>query len=120
MFAISKHMTALSERARSGKLSRDEYQGSTFSISNLGMLGIRSFNAIINPPESMILAVGGAREELSLDEDGQIRTRQTLSVTLTCDHRVVDGALGARWLQVFAELVEVGLPLVLPPEAFDE
>lgn len=115
MQAISAEVFDLAARARSGKLSQSEYQGGSFSISNLGMFGIKSFNAIINPPESMILAVGKATRQFVPDENGDPIAATILSVTLSCDHRVVDGTLGAKWLQHFQNLLENPVLLTLDP-----
>lgn len=103
---ISAEIADLADRAKSGKLSSKEYQGGSFSLSNLGMFGIKSFNAIINPPESMILAVGQGTKQFVPDEQGNPKLATIMSVSLSCDHRVVDGALGAVWLKKFKELVE--------------
>lgn len=103
---ISAEIADLADRAKSGKLSSKEYQGGSFSLSNLGMFGIKSFNAIINPPESMILAVGQGTKQFVPDEQGNPKLATIMSVCLSCDHRVVDGALGAVWLKKFKELVE--------------
>lgn len=115
MQAISAEVFDLAGRARSGKLSQSEYQGGSFSISNLGMFGVKSFNAIINPPESMILAVGKAARQFVPDENGAPIVATILSVTLSCDHRVVDGAMGAKWLQHFQNLLENPILLTLDP-----
>lgn len=95
----------LAERARNRKLGPDEYTGSTFTISNLGMMGIEHFTAIINPPEACILAVGGLQQE-PVVVDGALAVGWRMRVTLTCDHRVVDGALGAKFLGVVRRYVE--------------
>lgn len=102
---ISNDMRDLTTRAKTGKLTVDEFQGGSFSISNLGMLGIRQFDAIINPPQAAILALGMA-ESRAVIEDQQIVIRQMLTVTLSCDHRVIDGALGAKFLAAFKQFVE--------------
>lgn len=115
MQAISAEVFDLATRARSGKLSQSEYQGGSFSISNLGMFGIKSFNAIINPPESMILAVGKATRQFVPDENDDPIAATILSITLSCDHRVVDGTLGAKWLQHFQNLLENPVLLTLDP-----
>ncbi|MGE0790746.1 MAG: pyruvate dehydrogenase complex dihydrolipoamide acetyltransferase [Sandaracinaceae bacterium] len=103
--AISAEVRELAGRARNKKLTPEEMTNGTFSISNLGMYGIEEFSAVINPPEGCILAVGTLREE-PVVKDGAIAIGQRMRVTLSCDHRVVDGALGARWLAAFRELVE--------------
>ena len=102
---ISRTITALSERARARSLTREEFEGGTFTVSNLGMFGIKSFDAIINPPQAAILAVGAAQPRRIPSADGDI-TATMLTATLSCDHRVIDGATGARFLQSFKELME--------------
>jgi pyruvate dehydrogenase E2 component (dihydrolipoamide acetyltransferase) len=104
--AISREMKELSARARERKLKPDEYQGGVSAISNLGMYGVREFSAIINPPQSTILAVGGARRQAIETADGGVTFASVMSVTLSCDHRVVDGALGAELLAAFKGCVE--------------
>lgn len=99
------------ERARERKLRTDEMSGGTFTISNLGMFGVEHFTAVINPPEAAILAVGAATDELRLD-DGQVVTRKILRVTLSADHRAIDGAVAARFLQELKELLEHPLRIV--------
>ena len=103
--AISAEVRDLAGRARDGKLQPGEYQGSTFTISNLGMMGIEHFTAILNPPEACILAVGGMAQE-PVVVDGQLAVRWQMRVTLTCDHRAVDGALGAQFLQAVRRYIE--------------
>ncbi|MEO6339482.1 MAG: pyruvate dehydrogenase complex dihydrolipoamide acetyltransferase [Caulobacteraceae bacterium] len=102
---ISKAMKDLAARARDRKLKPEEFQGGTFSLSNLGMFGIRNFASIINEPQGCILSVG-AGEQRPVVKNGQLAVATVMSVTLTCDHRVVDGAIGARWVQAFKGLVE--------------
>ncbi len=109
---ISNEMKDLAARAREGKLSPDEFQGGGFTISNLGMYGVKEFVAIINPPQSCILAVG-AGEQRPVVRDGALTTATMMSVTLSTDHRVVDGALGAEWLQAFKVLIEDPLAMLL-------
>ncbi|MDX2091031.1 MAG: pyruvate dehydrogenase complex dihydrolipoamide acetyltransferase [Kofleriaceae bacterium] len=104
--AIAAEVKDLAERAKNRGLKVHEIQGSTFSVSNLGMYGIERFTAIINPPEAGILAVGTTVDEPVVGKDGVIVAGKRLTVTMSCDHRVIDGALGARWLQAFAELFE--------------
>jgi len=103
--AISNEMRDLASRARARKLKPHEYQGGTSSVSNLGMYGIKDFTAVINPPQSTILAVG-AGEERAVVRGGQIVPAQIMSVTLSCDHRAVDGALGAELIGAFKMLIE--------------
>jgi pyruvate dehydrogenase E2 component (dihydrolipoamide acetyltransferase) len=109
---IAAEVRELAERARSRKLLPEEYTGATFSISNLGMLGIDEFTAIINPPEAAILAVGAATPK-PVVSDGQIVARQMMRVTMSCDHRVIDGATGARFLQTFKRFLENPLLMIV-------
>jgi pyruvate dehydrogenase E2 component (dihydrolipoamide acetyltransferase) len=102
---IATEMKALAERARTGKLKPEEYQGGGFSISNLGMYGIKQFTAVINPPQSCILAVAQG-EQRPIVRGGKIEVATIMSVTLACDHRVVDGATGATWVQAFKGFIE--------------
>jgi pyruvate dehydrogenase E2 component (dihydrolipoamide acetyltransferase) len=102
---ISAEIKDLASKARAKKLQPEQYTGATFSISNLGMFGIKEFTAIINPPESGILAVGGANA-VPVVRDGQIVVRSIMTVTMSCDHRVVDGATGAKFLQTFKQMLE--------------
>ncbi len=102
---ISGEVKELAGRARAGGLKPEEYTGGTFSISNLGMYGIKQFSAIVNPPEGAILAVG-ATEARPVVEDGEIKVRQMMSLTLSCDHRVVDGAVGAELLAALKKHIE--------------
>jgi pyruvate dehydrogenase E2 component (dihydrolipoamide acetyltransferase) len=104
--AISAEMRDLAERARTKKLMPDEYKGGASAISNLGMYGVRDFSAIINPPHATILAVGAARRAPVEAEDGSVKFVSQTTVTLSCDHRVVDGALGAQLLASFRALIE--------------
>ena len=108
---ISREVRELAERARARKLKPEEYTGATFSISNLGMFGINDFTAVINPPESAILAVG-AMQQKPVVRDGEIVVRQMMQVTLSCDHRVIDGATGAKFLQTFKKILENPLYLM--------
>ena len=109
---IAKETKDLAERARTGKLKLEEFQGGTFSISNLGMYGIREFAAVINPPHGCILAVG-AGEERPVARAGQLAVATVMTCTLSCDHRVVDGAVGAQFLGAFKKLVEDPLTMLL-------
>jgi pyruvate dehydrogenase E2 component (dihydrolipoamide acetyltransferase) len=102
---ISAEIKDLAAKAKAKKLQPEEYTGATFSISNLGMLGIKEFTAIINPPEAGILAIGGATPT-PVVRDGQIVIRSIMNVTMSCDHRVIDGATGARFLQTFKQMLE--------------
>ena len=104
--AISNEMKELATRARAKKLKPSDYEGGSSTISNLGMYGLREFAAIINPPQATILAVGAARRQAIEREGGSVAFASVLSVTLSCDHRVVDGALGAELIAAFRTLVE--------------
>ena len=104
--AISAEMRDLAERARHKKLRPNEYQGGSSAISNLGMYGVREFSAIINPPHATILAVGATRRAPVEADDGSVKFISQLTVTLSCDHRVVDGALGAELLAAFKNFIE--------------
>jgi pyruvate dehydrogenase E2 component (dihydrolipoamide acetyltransferase) len=110
---ISAEMRELAARARDRKLKPDEYQGGSTAISNLGMYGVRGFSAIINPPQSTLLAVGAARREAVERDDGGVAFASVMSVTLSCDHRVVDGALGAELLASFKGMVERPVTMLL-------
>ena len=103
---ISKEMKDFTARARARRLEPSEYQGGVSAITNLGMYGVREFSAIINPPHSTILAVGAARRQAVENADGNIAFASMMSVTLSCDHRVIDGALGAQLLAAFKGIVE--------------
>jgi pyruvate dehydrogenase E2 component (dihydrolipoamide acetyltransferase) len=102
---ISAEIKDLAGKARSKKLQPEQYTGATFSISNLGMFGIKEFTAIINPPEAGILAVGSANQ-IPVVRDGEVVVRSIMNVTMSCDHRVVDGATGAKFLQTFKQMLE--------------
>ncbi|HRQ61132.1 MAG TPA: 2-oxo acid dehydrogenase subunit E2, partial [Alphaproteobacteria bacterium] len=103
--AISAEMKELAGRAREGKLKPEEFQGGTFSISNLGMFGVDSFSAIVNPPQSCILAVGAGVEKPYAD-NGQVKIGTFMTCTLSTDHRTVDGAVGAEFLQILKQYIE--------------
>ncbi|HYD46471.1 MAG TPA: 2-oxo acid dehydrogenase subunit E2, partial [Phenylobacterium sp.] len=102
---ISAEMKDLAKRARERKLKPEEFQGGTFTVSNLGMFGIKSFASIINQPQGCILSVG-AGEKRPVVKNDALAIATVMSVTLTCDHRVVDGAIGARWLSIFKAMIE--------------
>lgn len=107
---IAGELRDLAARAQTRRLKPDEYAGGTFTVSNLGMYGISRFGSIINEPQAAILSVGAVQERL-FKQDEVIVSRNFLPVTLTCDHRVIDGAIGARWLQVFRGLIQAPGPL---------
>ena len=109
---IAREVREMAERARARKLRPEEYTGATFSISNLGMFGIDEFTAVINPPEAAILAIG-AMTPRPVVRDNETVVRQMMRVTMSCDHRVIDGATGARFLQTFKKLLENPLYLMV-------
>lgn len=105
---ISSEVKALAAKARDNKLQPHEFQGGTVSVSNLGMFGVKHFCAVINPPQSCILAVGTTSKKLVLDPENikGFKEVNVMSVTLSADHRTVDGAVAAKWLQHFQEFIE--------------
>ncbi len=109
---IAKASADLAGKARARTLGADELRGATFTVSNLGMFGVREFDAIINPPQAAILAVGGTRRE-AREKDGGIVFVSAMSVTLSADHRAVDGALAARYLATLKELIEQPVMLLM-------
>ena len=110
--AISNEMKELAGRAREGKLKPHEYEGGTFSLSNLGMFGITHFSAIINPPQGCILAIG-AGEERPVVREGKIEVATMMTCTLSVDHRVIDGAVGASFMQALKSIIESPIKLIL-------
>jgi pyruvate dehydrogenase E2 component (dihydrolipoamide acetyltransferase) len=112
LWEISETARDLAKRARDRKLMPEEYTGATFTVSNLGMFGIDQFTAIINPPEAGILAIGGV-EDKPVVVDGQLEVRQRMRVTMSCDHRAVDGATGAKFLQTVRGYIENPLSLII-------
>jgi pyruvate dehydrogenase E2 component (dihydrolipoamide acetyltransferase) len=113
LIAISGEAKELAAKAKAGKLKPEEFQGGTFTVSNLGMLGIDSFYAIINPPQAAILAVGNIVKKPVVDANDNIVVGHRQSITLSCDHRVVDGAIGAAYLKELRELIEKPALLLL-------
>lgn len=109
---ISREVKEMAGRARQKRLTPDEYTGSTFSVSNLGMFGIHEFTAIINPPEAGILAVGGV-EDAAVVVDGEVVVQPRMRITMSCDHRVIDGAQGSRFLQTFKAMLEEPAAILL-------
>ena len=109
---IAMTIRDLAERSRAGKLRQDELEGGSFAITNLGMFGTERFSAIINPPQSGILAVGAAAAK-PVVVDGELTVRQVMSVTLSADHRAVDGALAAQWLAAFKKYIENPLSMLV-------
>eukprot|EP00070_Physeter_catodon_P024136 XP_023987087.1 dihydrolipoyllysine-residue acetyltransferase component of pyruvate dehydrogenase complex, mitochondrial [Physeter catodon] len=111
---IASDVVSLATKAREGKLQPHEFQGGTFTISNLGMFGIKNFSAIINPPQACILAIGASEDRLvPADNEKGFDVASMMSVTLSCDHRVVDGAVGAQWLAEFRKYLEKPITMLL-------
>ena len=108
---IAAETKDLAARARTMKLKPEEFQGGTFSVSNLGMFGIKSFSSIINEPQGAIMSVG-AGEQRPVVKNGQLAVATVMTVTVTCDHRVVDGAIGAKFISVFKTLIEEPLSML--------
>jgi len=118
LLQISSDVKRLAAKAKENKLAPEEFQGGTFTISNLGMFGVKTFSAIINPPQACILAIGAAETRVVPNEgkdaaEKPFKTAKVMSVTMSCDHRVVDGAVGAQWLQAFKNLLENPLNMLL-------
>lgn len=109
---ISEEIADLAARARAGQLRPDEYQGGSFSVSNLGMFGVGEFSAIINPPQAAILAVG-ASEQKPVAENGELQVGTVMRCTLSVDHRAIDGALAAQWLAAFQRAIEAPLSMLI-------
>ena len=109
---ISQEIADLAERARASQLRPDEYQGGSFSVSNLGMFGVSEFSAIINPPQAAILAVG-MTQQVPVVEDGTVKIASVMRCTLSVDHRAIDGALAAQWLAAFKRLLENPLSMLI-------
>jgi len=112
LLEIAAEAKALAERARARRLAPEEYTGATFSVSNLGMFDIDEFTAVINPPEAGILAVGRIAQR-AVVADGALVVRRTMRATMSCDHRVVDGATGAKFLQTVKLMLENPLAMLL-------
>jgi pyruvate dehydrogenase E2 component (dihydrolipoamide acetyltransferase) len=110
---ISREMKDLAGRARAGKLRPEEFQGGGFSISNMGMFGVSAFTAIINPPQSAILAVAAGQKRPVVNKDGELAVATVMTCTLSVDHRVADGVLGATWMRTFKQVLEDPLSLLL-------
>lgn len=110
---LASQARAFAEKVRSGKIAPDDLKGGTFTVTNLGMYGIDSFTPIINPPQSAILGVNTAAEELTMDDDGVVSKRQRMMLSLTIDHRVIDGAQGAQFLATMRELLEKPLGILV-------
>ncbi len=109
---IARESKDLAERARTRKLHPEEFQGGTFTVSNLGMFGIKSFASIINQPQGAILSVG-VGEKRPVVRGDQLAIATVMTVTLTCDHRVVDGAIGARWLAALKAMIEDPITMIV-------
>jgi pyruvate dehydrogenase E2 component (dihydrolipoamide acetyltransferase) len=111
--SVAAGIRDLAERSRAGRVRQDELEGGAITVTNLGMFGTEEFAAIINPPHSAILAVGAARREPVVGADGELTAATVLRVTLSADHRVIDGALAAEWMAAFTTLVERPLAIVV-------
>ncbi len=109
---IGREIRDMAGRAREKKLMPEEYTGSTFSVSNLGMFGIHEFTALINPPEAGILAIGGI-EQVPVVVDGELKTEPRMTITMSCDHRTIDGATGSRFLQTLKAMLEDPIVMVV-------
>ncbi|HTP36756.1 MAG TPA: 2-oxo acid dehydrogenase subunit E2, partial [Methyloceanibacter sp.] len=112
LIQISQEMKALAQKAKDNKLKLEEFQGGTFSISNLGMYGTKQFAAVINPPQGGIIAIG-AGEQRPVVKNGQLAVATVMSCTLSADHRVIDGAIGAEFMAAFKKLIEEPLGMLL-------
>ncbi|TAH05774.1 MAG: 2-oxo acid dehydrogenase subunit E2, partial [Runella slithyformis] len=110
---IAGEVKEMAAKAKDKKLQPKDWEGNTFSISNLGMFGIDEFTAIINPPDACIMAVGGIKQTAAFNADGSVYPTNIMKVTLSCDHRVVDGASGASFLQTFKKLLENPLGMLV-------
>jgi pyruvate dehydrogenase E2 component (dihydrolipoamide acetyltransferase) len=110
---IAAEVRALAEKAKNRRLKPEEYQGSTFTISNLGAWGIEEFTAIINPPNAAILAIGTAEARPVVDKNRQLVIRERMKITMSCDHRIVDGAIGAEYLKTLRQYLEQPLRLLI-------
>ena len=110
--AISAEVKAYGAKAKDKKLTPEDWTGNTFTISNLGMFGIEDFTAIVNPPDACILAVGTVKDSVGV-VNGEIKPVKTMKVTLSCDHRVVDGATGAQFLQTLKQFLEEPVKLLV-------
>jgi pyruvate dehydrogenase E2 component (dihydrolipoamide acetyltransferase) len=111
--ALSRRIKDAVARANDGKLQQSELEGGTLTISNLGMFGVEEFDAIINPPQAGILAVGAAVKQPVVGDDGEIAVASVVKVVLSVDHRPVDGVVGAKWLARFKELIENPLQIIV-------
>jgi len=111
---ISMDIKRLADKAKSSSLALSDIEGGTFTVSNLGMFGIKQFAAVINPPQSAILAVGGTDKKIYLDEKTNgVKNMSIMSFTLSCDHRVIDGAVAAQWMQEFRKIIENPVSIML-------
>ena len=109
---LSARVADVAERARAGRIQQPELEGGSFSVSNLGMYGVREFSAILNPPHSGILAVGGASAR-PVAVDGELAVATVMTVTLSADHRVIDGAVAAQWMAAFVRRIENPLTMLI-------
>src|SRR5699024_1421677 len=110
--SISQSMADIKERSQVGKIRQDELEGGSFTLSNLGMFGVRDFSAIINPPHAGIIATGAVEEQV-VAADGEPKIKRIMNATLSADHRIVDGAVGARLMQAFKNAIEKPMRLLV-------
>jgi len=110
---IAAASRSLAQRAKAGQLANEDYAGGTFTISNLGMFGIEEFTAIINPPQAAILAVGATIPTPAVDAKGNVVVEQRMKITMSCDHRVIDGVMGAEFLKTLAGFLEQPLMMMV-------
>lgn len=115
LIEISQDVKTLAGKAKENALAPEEFMGGTFTISNLGMYGVSNFSAIVNPPQAAILAVGASEKRVLPDDtvESGFAAKTVMSVTLSCDHRVVDGAIGAKWLQAFKSCLEDPVNIIM-------
>lgn len=111
--ALSAAAKDLASRAKSNKLTPDEYKGSTFSVSNLGMFGIETFTPIVNQPDAAILGVCAVEDELVMDDEGNISKHQVMRLSFTYDHRLIDGAVAAKFVMALRDLLEKPMSIIL-------
>ena len=111
--ALSAAAKDLASRAKSNKLTPDEYKGSTFSVSNLGMFGIETFTPIVNQPDAAILGVCAVEDELVMDDEGHISKHQVMRLSFTYDHRLIDGAVAAKFVMALRDLLEKPMSIIL-------
>jgi pyruvate dehydrogenase E2 component (dihydrolipoamide acetyltransferase) len=110
---LSSHLAELAERARAGRLQQHELEGGSFAVSNLGMYGVDEFSAILNPPQAGILAVAAAKRQPVVTDEGELSVGTVMTVTLSADHRVIDGAIAAEWVAALVSRLEQPMSLLV-------